>query len=119
MNVCYWGVVAIIAPLIIFSINFFFPTTESSGSSTSDFYFRAGTDADVNTKYISQDFTIEALATSKIYIDGSSSVKCDSNPNILNEGYEEISNEKYQSFLMNINASKIKKILDNKRKRLL
>ena len=64
--------------------NFFFPTTESSGSSTSDFYFRAGTDADVNTKYISQDFTIEALATSKIYIDGSSSVKCDSNPNILN-----------------------------------
>lgn len=64
--------------------NFFFPTTESAGSSTTDYIFRAGTDADINTKYISQDFNIEALATSKIYIDGSSYVKCDSNPAILN-----------------------------------
>ncbi len=64
--------------------NFYFPTTESTGSSNSTFFFRAGTDADINTKYISQDFNVEALATSKIYIDGSSYVKCDSNPEILN-----------------------------------
>ncbi len=64
--------------------NFYFPTSESENSSTNTFRFRAGTDADVNTKYISQDFIVEALATSKIYIDTFSSVECDSNPDILN-----------------------------------
>ena len=63
--------------------NFFFPTTESSGSTTSEFHFRAGTELDVNTKYISKDFIVEALATSKIFIDGFSSVECDSHPEIL------------------------------------
>lgn len=64
--------------------NFYFPISESEVSSTAtSLKFRAGTDADVNTKYISQDFIVEALATSKIYIDGFSSVECDSNPEIL------------------------------------
>ena len=64
--------------------NFFFPITESEVSSTNtSLKFRAGTELDVNTKYISQDFIVEALATSKIFIDGFSSVECDSNPAIL------------------------------------
>ena len=32
---------------------------------------------------------------------------------ILNEGYEEIKNENYQSFLMNVNADKIKKMFED------
>lgn len=34
------------------------------------------------------------------------------NPELLNEGYEEIKEEKYQSFLMNVNADKIKAIFE-------
>lgn len=34
------------------------------------------------------------------------------NAEILNEGYEEFRNEKYQSFLMNVNADKIKKVFE-------
>ncbi len=65
--------------------NFFFPTTESEGTATNKYVFRAGTDADKNTKYISTDFTVESLATSKIFIDINSSVRCaDENQGILN-----------------------------------
>lgn len=65
--------------------NFFFPTTESNGTETDNYKFRAGTDADKNTKYISKDFNIESLATSRIFVGIRSKVTCEGdNQSILN-----------------------------------
>ena len=57
--------------------NFFFPTSESvNDSTTTKMVYRAGTDADKNTKYISKDFNIISYSQSKIYIDSTSTVTC-------------------------------------------
>lgn len=67
--------------------NFFFPTSESkvtavtnaegqTTSYTNTMVYRAGTDADKNTKYISKDFNIISYSQAKIYIDSTSTVTC-------------------------------------------
>ena len=57
--------------------NFFFPTSESVNDvTTTKMVYRAGTDADKNTKYISKDFNIISYSQSKIYIDSTSTVTC-------------------------------------------
>lgn len=62
--------------------NFFFPTAESvKNSNTENIIYRAGTEADKNTKYISQEFNIVSYSQSKVYLEGSK-VEC-ANENIL------------------------------------
>lgn len=59
--------------------NFFFPTSESVKSDTvTKMVYRAGTDADKNTKYVSKDFHVVSYSQAKLYIDDvQSSVTCD------------------------------------------
>lgn len=64
--------------------NFFFPTSASKvDSSSSTLLYRAGNDADVNSKYISVDFNVVSFAQANLYIDSSSEVTC-TNSNIKN-----------------------------------
>lgn len=60
--------------------NFFFPTSESVNSgSTNNMIYRAGTDADKNTKYVSKDFHVVSFSQAKLYIDIGSAVTCANN----------------------------------------
>lgn len=58
--------------------DFFFPTSDSVNDGTSSkMRYRAGTDADKNTKkYISVDFNIITSSMANLYIDDNSSISC-------------------------------------------
>lgn len=65
--------------------NFFFPTTESvkNGNNEEKMVYRSGTYADVNSKYISQDFNVVSYSQANLYVDAKSSVVC-SNESVKN-----------------------------------